>query len=141
MTGLWASLVAKVGKVAAWIIAGAVALALLWGVMQVKSCRDAAQQAGQHRVDQGQLGALANSSADSSATQGNVASNAAASEDLSRSNEQDIRHAQGADQIITPASRDSGFASLCKRASFRNNPANRVRCAPPAVVAGASPRP
>ena len=94
----------------------------------------------QTKVDAAQHNALATSAGEAIATQGNVATNAAASEDLSRSNEQDIRHAKGADQAIDPAARDAGFASLCKRAAFRNNPANRLRCAPPAVVAGARPR-
>lgn len=122
-------------------IAALLCLILLVVLAGPAACNRIRALTAQTKVDAAQHGALVNSAQDAIQTQGEVAANASASESLSRSNEQDIRHAQGADQTIDPAARNAGFASLCKRADFRNNPANRLLCAHPAVVAGASPRP
>lgn len=46
----------------------------------------------------------------------------AASRDLDRANEGDIRNAEGADAAVAAPVRDSGLASLCRRASYRDNP-------------------
>jgi hypothetical protein len=49
---------------------------------------------------------------------------AAASETLTRSNEQQIRAAQGSNAAVDPAARDAGIAALCRRPSY----ANDARC-------------
>lgn len=122
-------------------IAGVLLLVFLVITLGPAACNSIRSLTAQTKVDEAQHGALVNSAGDAIQTQGNVAANAVASEELSRNNEQDIRHAQGANQTIDPAARDAGFASLCKRPSFVANPANRVRCAHPSVVAGAGHNP
>lgn len=122
------------------------ALALVIAILLLVTCGPAACNAirsltAQTKVNDAQHNAFTTSAGDAVSTQGNVASNASASEDITRSNEKAIRDANGADAQIDPAVRDAGFASLCKRPSFRNNPANRLRCPLAPVVAGASPHP
>ena len=47
-----------------------------------------------------------------------------------RSNEKEIRDAQGANASVDPAVRDAGLRSLCRRASYRRDP-KCVQLAPP----------
>src|SRR4051812_79728 len=81
------------------VLLGLVLLAVLAGPA---ACNRIRGLEAQGKVDSAQHGAFANSSRDALSTQGNVAESAVKSESLSRSNEQDIRHAQGADQTINP---------------------------------------
>lgn len=126
MTALWTYLVAKVGKVAAIIIATLAAGALLYAIVTVKGCIDGQHQAAQSGVDQGQHGALQQSAADAVNTQGAVNANTMASEDLTRRNAEEIRNAKGADAAVDPAVRDAGLRALCRRPSAAHDPACRV---------------
>jgi hypothetical protein len=124
---LWTSLVAKVGKVAAWIIVGAVALAVLYALAEVKSCRDSAGITEQAKINGGQLGAFQNSAVDANNTISGVTANQAAGVELGRQNEEEIRHAKGSDQPVDPAANAAGLHALCRRASHAHDPACRVQ--------------
>ena len=104
-----------------------IALVLILGTLQFCSWQRARQQAVQSKVDRGQAGAARESAEDAIATQGNVAANASASEDLTRSNEREIRNAKGADQSVDAGVRDAGLASLCRRPAYRNHERCRVQ--------------
>lgn len=107
-----------------------VALVLLLGFLQVRSCRQAAQRAAQSKVDRGQAGAARESAADAVNSVGNVSEAQRESEDLTRSNEREIRNAEGANDRVNPGVRDAGIRSLCRRAASRNDPRCRVQPAP-----------
>lgn len=106
----------------------AIALVALLLIFGPQACQRMRSLAVQNRVNQGQNEATVNSARDAIGTQGDVATNAAASEETTAKNREEIRNAQGADQGINPAVRDAGFTSLCRRPSFRNSPSGRVRC-------------
>jgi hypothetical protein len=101
---------------------------LLIGVIAygVRSCDNHKQEAAQGRVDRGQAGAASNSAADAVNTVTGVWSNAAASEELTRQNEKEIRNAEGANDPVNPAARDAGLRSLCRRPAYRDNPKCRM---------------
>lgn len=60
--------------------------------------------------------------ADAVQTVGQVGKNDQASDDLTRTNADDIAHAKGADAPVDPAARDAGLRSLCKRRSYSRDP-------------------
>ncbi len=74
----------------------------------------------QNRIDTAQATATVESAREASATQSTVNANEVASEALGRSNEQEIRNAQGSDAVVAAPARDAAIASLCKRAAYRN---------------------
>jgi hypothetical protein len=119
------------------IVTGLGLLLIVVAFLYLQSCADQRRQAAQSKVDRGQAGAFQNSSADAVNTAGGVATNQAATEDLTRRNERTIRDAKGADQGVDPAVRDAGLASLCRRPSFRNSRTGRLRCTPSGGVAPA----
>ena len=112
------------------VIAALIVVALILGLLQVRSCQQARQQAAQSRVDRGQAGAARDSAGDAVNTVSGVSANQSASEDLTRSNEREIRNAEGANDPVNPALRDAGLRSLCRRAATRNDPRCRVQPAP-----------
>jgi FtsZ-interacting cell division protein ZipA len=114
------------------IIAMIVGAVLLLGIIAfgVHSCDQRRSKAAQSRVNDAQSGAFQNSAGDAVATQGAVNQRTSDSEATTRSNERDIRNAQGADDAVNSGVRDAGFTSLCKRPSFRNSPTGRLRCPP-----------
>lgn len=108
-------------KVAVRIIAAVALLVLVLGLMQVRSCTMARQQAAQSKVDRGQAGAARESAKDAIGTITDVQGNQSAGDDLTRSNEKEIRDAQGADAAVDPAVRDAGLRALCSRPAYRDN--------------------
>lgn len=104
---------------------GVVLLTLIVG-FTVRSCDVRRNKAAQTRVDNAQAGAASNSAADAIGTVARSGEAAAASEALTRSNEQTIRAADGANDKVNPAVRDAGIAALCKRAAYKDDP----RCKP-----------
>ena len=113
------------------IIAGLVLVVLVVGILYVSSCQDRRQQAAESRLQKGQTGALTESAKDAIATQGAAGEREQASEELTRSNEKEIRDAEGADAPVDPAVRDAGLDSLCRRAAYRNSERCRMRRAAP----------
>jgi Flp pilus assembly protein TadB len=109
------------------VIAAAVALILLLGFLQVRSCQQARQQAAQSRVDKAQTGAVVESAKDAIATQGRQQRDFEASEDLTKQNTKEITNAKGADIQIAPDVSAAGLASLCRRAAYRDHPRCRVQ--------------
>ncbi len=55
-------------------------------------------------------------------TVGQASDREAKIDDLTRTNERDIRNAQGADAAVAAPARDAGLRSLCSRASYRLDP-------------------
>jgi hypothetical protein len=88
----------------------------------VRSCDRHRSEGAQAKVDRGQAGAFANSSADAVQTLGNAAARERTSDDLSRTNEEEIRNANGASAPVDPAVRNAGLRSLCRRAAYRDSP-------------------
>ena len=106
------------------IIAMIVGAVLLLGIIAfgVHSCEQRRSKAAQSRMERSQAEAASNSAADAINTVAASGEASRASEDLTRSNERDIRNAAGASDRVNPASRDAGLAALCKRAAYREDP-------------------
>ena len=83
--------------------------------------------APQSRVGTSQAAAASNSAADAVNTVAASGEASAASEALTRSNERDIRNAQGSDAPVNPAARDAGLHALCLRDAYRADPRCRVQ--------------
>lgn len=125
-------LASTVGK----IIAALVLVVIVLGGLQFCSWQRARQQAAESRLQRNQTEALSNSAQDAIATQGRSQAEERASEELSRSNEKEIRDAEGANDRVNPAVRDAGLRSLCRRAAYRDSERCRVFNAGPAGVEG-----
>jgi len=108
------------GRIIAMIIGGLVLLAVIaFGVTQCDKRRD---QAAQGRVDDAQAGAASNSAADAIGTVTAAGERETASEGLTRSNEREIRSADGAGERIKPGVDYAGRAALCRREAYRSDP-------------------
>jgi hypothetical protein len=106
------------------VIAGLIALVLAAAI--IPGCvRDWRSQRAQSRVDNAQAGAAQTSAAEAINTVAASGEAEAASEDLSRTNERDIRAADGADERVKPSVDYAGRAALCRRAAYATDP----RCA------------
>jgi hypothetical protein len=103
------------------IVVGVIVLVLVIG-FTVRSCDSRHNKAAQSRVERGQAEAASNSAADAIGTVARSGESERASEDLTRSNEQQIRGAAGANDKVNPAVRDAGIAALCRREAYRNDP-------------------
>jgi ABC-type protease/lipase transport system fused ATPase/permease subunit len=103
-----------------FFIAGVVVL-ILAAAFTVRSCDKRHSQAAQSRLDAAQGGAQANSAADAVNTVAASGEAQAASEELTRQNEKEIRDAKGSDAAVDPAVRDAGIRSLCKRSAYRDS--------------------
>lgn len=103
------------------LVAGIAALVLVVG-FTVRSCDSHRSRAAQARVERSQSEAAANSAADAINAVSAAGEREAGSEALTRSNEQQIRNAQGANDHVNPAVRDAGIAALCRRQAYANDP-------------------
>jgi hypothetical protein len=106
-------------RVIAYIVGAVIVVFVVWAAIHFYT--KSRSQAAQIRVDHAQTGAFTNSAGDAVNTQANVAQNEAASGDLTRTNEEDIRNAQGSGDKVNPAARDAGLRSLCRRAAYRDS--------------------
>jgi hypothetical protein len=98
-------------------------LALIVGTaLFVRSCDSRHNRAAQGRVEASQAQAASNSAADAIGTMAASGEAERASEDLTRTNEQQIRAAEGSNAAVNPAARDAGIAALCRRAAYRDDP-------------------
>lgn len=109
------------------LMAGAALLILFLALWGPAACQKMRSQEAQSKVDSAQSGAFRNSAADAINTQSAVNQRERESESLSRSNEEEIRNAKGADQRVDPAANAAGLRALCRRPSRRNDPACRVQ--------------
>ena len=115
-------LASTVGK----IVAALVLVVIVLGGLQFCSWQRARQQAAQSKVDRGQAGAARESAAEAVNTISDVAANQSASEDLTRSNEREIRNAEGASDRVNPDVGAAGVRAICRRAASRNDPKCRM---------------
>lgn len=122
-------------KTVARIAIAAIAIILVLGFLQVRSCQQERQRAAEARLQQGQMGAQGESAKDAIATQGKAGERERQSEELTRTNEREIRNAQGASDPVNPAARDAGLRSLCRRAAYIDSERCRVFRPDPAGVA------
>lgn len=74
----------------------------------------------QSKVDTAQSGAATNSAADAINTVSEAGQREAASEDLTRQNERDIRAAPGAGDRVNAGVNAAGLQALCRRDAYRN---------------------
>ena len=116
------------------VLMGAVVLILLLGFLQVRSCQQERQQAAESRVERGQAKAGQESAKDAIETTGNVSRAEQGSADLTRTNEQEIRNAKGAEVVIHPDVSAAGLRSLCRRAVYRDTERCRLFLADPERV-------
>jgi hypothetical protein len=100
-------------------LAGVIAACLaLWWLYSVWTASPKAEA----RLSRNQAEAAAESGSDAVNTVGVAGEREAASADLTRANEKDIRDAEGADATVAAPVRDAGIASLCKRRSYSRDP-------------------
>jgi hypothetical protein len=107
------------------LILGAI---LIMGVIGfgLNQCQKRRSEAAQGRVDTAQAGAASNSAADAINTVSRTGEREAASEGLTRSNEREIRGAEGAGERVKPGVDYAGRAALCRREAYRNDPKCKV---------------
>lgn len=119
------------GLFMALIIIALAALIILFGPA---ACNKIRSLTAQGKLDQAQSEAARNSSVDAIDTQGEVSERQTKGEDLTRSNEKEIRDAKGASDPVDPAVTDAGLRSLCRRAAYRNSEQCRVYASDPGSV-------
>lgn len=95
-------------------------------MLTVHSCDKRRSQAAQSRVERSQAEAASNSAADAINAVTGVGANQAASEELGRTNERDIRSAPGANDRVNSGVDLAGRKALCRRKAYANDP----KCAP-----------
>lgn len=105
-------------KLALYLAAGLVALAALWWLYGAITAKPAAEA----RLGRNQAEAAAQSGAGAVNTVGAAGDREAAGDALTRSNEEDIRNAEGADAEVARPVADAGLAALCRRAAHRDSP-------------------
>jgi biopolymer transport protein ExbB/TolQ len=108
------------GRLIAMVV-GAILIIVL-ASFALAQCQKRRSEAAQSRVERSQAEAASNSAADAIGTVAASGKAEAASEELTRSNERDIRNAEGAGDSVKPAVRDAGIAALCRRKAYANDP-------------------
>lgn len=116
------------GRVIGYIVAGL----LLFGFMAfgLNQCQKRRSEAAQARVEQSQAEAASESAKDAIGTVTRRGAEETASEELTRSNDKEIRNAEGADERVGSAVDLAGRRSLCRRAAYRDDPECRLLNAP-----------
>lgn len=109
---------------------GAIVLGIL--ILLLVTCGPAAcnkirSLQAQSRINEGQQGALRNSAADAINTQGTINQNALASEELSRTNAEEIRNAKGANATIDPELDAAIVRAFCRRRASAHDPKCRMQ--------------
>lgn len=107
------------------MIVGVIVLILAVGLF-VRSCDKRRSEGAQTRVERSQADAASNSAADAIGTVARSGESERASEDLTRSNEKDIRNAQGANERVGAGVDVAGRRALCLRDAYRNRPECRM---------------
>lgn len=115
-------------RIVAMIVGALLIIAVL--IFGLTECQKRRSQAAQARVERSQAEALSNSAADAIGTVARSGEATAASEELTRSNEREIRNAPGANDAVNPAVRDAGLRALCKRGAYRDSERCRLLEAP-----------
>jgi hypothetical protein len=105
-------------RVALYIGAALAAVAALWWLYSAITANPKAEA----RLAKNQAEAAAQSGADAVNTVAGAADREAAGDALTRSNEAEIRNAEGADAEVAAPVNDAGLAALCRRAAHRDSP-------------------
>ncbi|MEO7410917.1 MAG: hypothetical protein ABIU10_06305 [Sphingomicrobium sp.] len=112
-------------RFAPWIMI--VTIGLLIALIGPAMCRKISHESARARLGEETATASGKSGQDAVATVGGAARREAENADLTRTNEQEIRNAQGADVRIDPAVRDAGLGGLCRRPAYRDHERCRLR--------------
>ncbi len=115
-------------RLIAMVVGGVLVLALVLGGLSY--CQKQRSAASQARMERSQADAAANSAADAIGSVARSGEAAAESENLTRSNDQEIRNAQGANDAVNPAVNAAGLRSLCRRAAYRDHERCKLLNAP-----------
>lgn len=112
------------GRLIAMIVGGLFLLALIgFGLNQ---CQKRRSEAAQARVERSQAEAASESAKDAIGTVSEAGKREAASEDLTRTNDKEIRNAEGASERVGSGVDLAGRRSLCRRAAYRDDPKCRM---------------
>jgi len=112
-------------RFAPWIMIAMIGLVIL--VIAPAACRKMSNEAARARLGEASAKAASRNGEDAVATVGAAARREQQSDALSRTNEKEIRNAQGADSAVDPAVRDAGLAGLCRRPAYRDDERCRLR--------------
>lgn len=105
------------GRLVALVVGALVLIAAIgFGVSQ---CSKRRSEAAQSRVERSQADAASNSATDAIGTVSAAGTRETASEDLTRSNEREIRSADGAAERVKPGVDYAGRKALCSREAYR----------------------
>ena len=109
--------------IGALVLIGLVVLMLTLGPA---ACRKWQSERAQSRVGNAQAGAAQDSAKDAIGTVARAGEETAASEQMTRDNERDIRAAEGAGDRVSMDVHAAGLRALCQRKAYADAP----RCAP-----------
>lgn len=112
-------------RFAPWI--AVTVLLLIVALVGPSTCRKLGQEQVRARLGEESARSASASGRDAVATVGAATRREAESADLTRTNEQEIRNAQGADVPVDPAVRDAGLGGLCRRSAYRDDERCRLR--------------
>jgi hypothetical protein len=105
-------------KLAGYILAAVAVIGALWWLYSAITAAPKAEA----RLGRNQAEAAQESGSDAVNAVGAAAERESSSADLTRTNEQEIRNAEGADAAVAAPARDAGLASLCKRRAYSRDP-------------------
>lgn len=105
-------------RVAMYLGAAIAALAALWWLYSAITANPRAEA----RLARNQAEAASQSGADAANTVAAAGAREADSGELTRTNEQEIRNAPGANTPVSAEASAAGMAALCRRAAYRNDP-------------------
>lgn len=119
-------------RVIGMIVAGLVVVAVLWGAVHFYT--KSRTQAAQARVERAQGDAASTSAKDAIGAVVAAGERETASEELTRTNEKDIRNAKGADVRVDPDVSAAGLRALCRRSAYADSERCRLLVSNPADV-------
>lgn len=102
----------------AYVVGGIVIVVL--ALLLLNQCEKRRNEKVQSKVDSAQVDAATNSAADAINTVSEAGQREASSEDLTRTNERDIRAAPGAGDRVNAGVNAAGLQALCRRDAYRN---------------------
>ncbi len=112
-------------RFAPWIMIAIFALLIAFAGPAM--CRKLSNESARARLGEAAATAASRNGEDAVATVGAAARREQHSDALTRTNEEEIRDAQGADVRVDPAVRDAGLAGLCRRPAYRDSERCRLR--------------
>lgn len=104
------------------ILVALVFVALIFGFFTLRSCEAERTAKTQAKVSAGQAGAALQSGQDATNVVGNRMDADASEDQMTRTNGDEIRKADGASAPVAAPVRDAGLTALCRRAAYRDTP-------------------